>query len=112
MNAQEIILVMTQVPEESCANQMAQKLIESGLAACVSILAPCRSIYRWQGNIENSTEIPLLIKTEVSNYKAVEKIIQNLHPYELPEIIYLHVDGGLPDYLQWVRDRIQPSGSL
>jgi periplasmic divalent cation tolerance protein len=72
------------------------------LAACVSVLAQCRSVYRWQGTIGNATEIPLLIKTTEARYAAVEAAILARHPYELPEILAVPIAHGLPAYLAWV----------
>ena len=97
------ILVQTNLPDQACAENMAQHLVAAKLAACVSILAPCTSIYHWQGKIESATEIPLLIKTTEQRYTAVEAAIRELHPYELPEIVYVTVNGGLPAYIQWVQ---------
>ena len=97
------ILVCTNLPDQASAENMAQHLITAKLAACVNIMAPCTSIYHWQGKIESVTEIPLLIKTTRQLYAAVEAAIRELHPYELPEIIYVTVDGGLPTYIQWIQ---------
>ncbi len=97
-----IILVQTNLPDQACAENMARHLITARLAACVNILAPCASIYHWQGKIESVTEIPLLIKSTAQHYAAIEAAIRELHPYELPEIVYVTVSGGLPAYIQWV----------
>ena len=99
----DIILVQTNLPDQTSAENMARRLIATKLAACVSIMAPCTSIYHWQGKIESATEIPLLIKTTGQRYAAVEAAIRELHPYELSEIIYVTVSGGLPAYIQWVQ---------
>lgn len=96
------ILVLTNVPDQTVAATLAEHLVEQGLAACVNILAPCTSIYHWQGKTDSAQEIPLLIKTTQSRYIEVEAAICKLHPYELPEIIHVPVAGGLPAYLQWV----------
>ena len=96
------ILVLTNAPDSEVAGRIAGHLIEQGLAACVNILAPCTSIYHWQGRIESAQEIPLLIKTIRSRYMEVEAAICKLHPYELPEIVQVPVEGGLPAYLQWM----------
>lgn len=96
------ILVLTNVPEAGVATQLAALLVDQGLAACVNILAPCTSIYHWQGKTESAQEIPLLIKTTQSRYMEVESAICKLHPYELPEIIQVPISGGLPAYLQWL----------
>jgi periplasmic divalent cation tolerance protein len=71
-------------------------------AACVNQLAPCTSTYRWHGNIETATAVPLLIKTTQAAYPRLEELIREAHPYELPEIIAVLVDIGLPAYLGWV----------
>lgn len=97
------ILVQTNLPDQAGAENIAQHLIAAKLAACVSIMAPCTSIYHWQGKTKSATEIPLLIKTTKQRYAAVEAAIRKLHPYELPEIIYVTVDGGLPAYIQWIQ---------
>lgn len=100
------ILVLTNMPDETSAKQLAESLVEQKLAACVNILSPCQSTYRWQGNIEHATEVPMLIKTNQAQYDALEAAIINAHPYELPEIISIKVDGGLPQYLQWVNAQL------
>lgn len=96
------ILVLTNLPDRDTAATVAEHLVAEGLVACVNILAPCTSIYHWQGKIESTQETPLLIKTTQSRYMEVEAAICKLHPYELPEIIQVPVTGGLPAYLAWV----------
>lgn len=81
---------------------LAQTLLERRLAACVNLLSPARSLYRWQGQIETATEIPMLIKTTRAGYPALEAALRELHPYEVPEIIALPLAAGLPAYLDWV----------
>jgi len=101
------ILVMTNVPDLASADEIAQHLIAEKLAACVNRLAPCHSLYHWQGKIESASEIPLLIKTTESCYAAVQAAIIEKHPYELPEIIFVSVDGGSQAYLQWIASIIK-----
>jgi len=98
----EIVLVTCKVPDAACAETIAHALVERRLAACVNILAPCRSIYRWKGIIEATSEVPLLIKTTASRFDALSLALRELHPYEVPEIIALPVSAGLPAYLDWV----------
>ena len=76
--------------------------MESKLAACVNILAPCESVYRWQGKVERETETPLLIKTTRANLDATIAAARKAHPFEVPELIALPVIGGLAEYLKWV----------
>lgn len=98
----EIQLIITNLPNRDVALKLATRLVESGLAACVNILAPCTSVYTWQGSLETTEEFPLLIKARILNYGAIEKEIQSMHPYELPEIIAVPLADGLPEYLNWV----------
>lgn len=98
----DTLLVLTNLPDDACARALAGHLVESGLAACVSVLAPCRSVYRWRGKVEEAEETPLLIKTTAARYPALEAGIRARHPYEIPEIIAVPVTAGLPAYLEWV----------
>jgi len=108
----ETLLVMTNLPDQAAAEKLAQALIEGRLAACVNVLAPCRSIYRWQGKVETATEVPLLIKTAAARYAALEAAIRAAHPYELPEIIAVPIEQGLPDYLAWVVASTTPDAAI
>lgn len=103
---EEVLLLLTNLPDRDSAQCMAQSLIESHAAACVNILSECSSVYRWQGKVESTSEIPLLIKTTRSAYARVEELIRSQHPYELPEIIAVPVAAGLPAYLQWVTKEV------
>jgi periplasmic divalent cation tolerance protein len=96
------LLVLTNLPDRASAERLADALIEKRVAACVNILAPCRSVYRWQGAVQRDEEHPVLIKTTAERYGALEQAIRAAHPYELPEIIAVPVERGLPAYLDWV----------
>jgi periplasmic divalent cation tolerance protein len=98
----DILLVITNLPDEATADKLSRQLMEARAAACVNRLAPCFSTYRWKGDIETAAEVPLLVKTTRSAYPRLEKLIREAHPYELPEIIAVPVTAGLPDYLDWV----------
>ncbi|MEO8003417.1 MAG: divalent-cation tolerance protein CutA [Betaproteobacteria bacterium] len=98
----DIVIVMTNVPDRATASRLAALLVEQRHAACVNILAECTSVYRWQGKVETTTEVPLLVKTSSAAYSRVEEIIRANHPYELPEIVGIPVAHGLPAYLEWV----------
>jgi periplasmic divalent cation tolerance protein len=98
----DTLLVLTNLPDAYSAHALAGALVEARLAACVNILAPCRSVYRWQGKLESAEEVPVLIKTTAARYAELEAAIRARHPYELPEIIAVPVDHGLPAYLDWV----------
>jgi periplasmic divalent cation tolerance protein len=96
------LLVFTNLPDRACAERLAELLLEQRLAACVNILAPCRSVYRWKGAVQHDEEHPMLIKTSAERYAALEQALRQGHPYELPEIIAVPIEQGLPAYLDWV----------
>ena len=96
------ILVITQMPDRASALVLARSLVESRVAACVSIGASVDSLYHWQGKIETAHETPVVVKTQPSRYRDVEAAIRAQHPYELPEIIAVPVVEGLAPYLQWI----------
>jgi periplasmic divalent cation tolerance protein len=77
-------------------------LVEEQLAACVNIVPGITSIYAWEGKIESAQEHLLIIKTSKLNYQVIESFIKKHHPYQLPEIIAIPVERGLPEYLNWI----------
>jgi periplasmic divalent cation tolerance protein len=95
-------LVLTNLPDRAAAERLADLVIEKKLAACVNILASCRSVYRWKGAVQHDDEHPMLVKTTAERYPELEKALRAAHPYELPEIIAVPVERGLPAYLDWV----------
>ena len=99
---QPTLLVITNCPDEESANAIALAVVEAKLAACVNILPRVQSVYRWQGVVESATEIPLFIKSTAAGYPALEAAIRQHHPHEVPEIIALNIERGLPAYLNWV----------
>jgi periplasmic divalent cation tolerance protein len=90
-------------PDAACAERIATALVERRLAACVNLLPGLRSIYRWQGAVEQADEVLLLIKTRAECFPALQAAITELHPYELPELIAVEAAAGAPPYLDWVR---------
>lgn len=104
----EVLVVLTNCPDAASAEALAALLVERHLAACVNILAPCRSVYRWQDRIETAAEVPLLIKTTPVRYAELEAAIRDNHPYELPEIVAVPVMRGLSGYLDWVAAETAP----
>ncbi|MGQ0509931.1 MAG: divalent-cation tolerance protein CutA [Betaproteobacteria bacterium] len=103
------LLVLTNLPDRAAAEGIAEMLVDRGLAACVNILAPCRSVYRWKGTLQRDEEHPLLVKTTTERYAALEAAIRAAHPYELPEIIAVPIERGLPEYLTWIAAQANPS---
>ena len=104
----DTLLVLTNLPDAAAARTLADHLVEQRLAACVNILAPCRSVYRWDGKVEAAEEVPLLIKTTAARYAELEAAIRARHPYELPEIVAVPIAHGLSGYLAWVAAETTP----
>lgn len=76
--------------------------MEERLAACVNVLSPCQSFYRWQGTLNEDGEVPVIIKTSAENYSRLEAFVREHHPYELPELVATDISHGLPGYLAWL----------
>lgn len=95
-------IVLSTCPDAATARTIATALVERGLAACVNIVPGIESVYRWQGAIEQESELLLLIKSRADAYAALEQAILELHPYELPEVIAVPLSTGLPAYLGWI----------
>jgi periplasmic divalent cation tolerance protein len=98
------VLVLTTFPADGDAEKLAATLVEERLAACVNILPPMRSIYRWQGKVERADERQLLIKTGPGRLRALEKRVKELHPYDVPEFLAVTIDKTAKDYLSWLSD--------
>jgi periplasmic divalent cation tolerance protein len=98
----DALIVLTTVEKADEGERLAQLIVESELAACVQILPPMTSIYRWEGKLEKASETLLLIKTTSAAYPALEKLITQNHSYQIPEILSLPVKSGLKDYLDWL----------
>jgi periplasmic divalent cation tolerance protein len=103
----EARIVLTTLADEQQAVDFAAALVERRLAACVNIVGPIRSIYRWKGNIEREKEFLLIIKTTSEQASRLEAAFKELHPYELPERVELSVEGGSEAYLAWIAGEVQ-----
>src|SRR5579884_876353 len=97
-------VVITTCGTEEEAQKIARELLERRLAACVNIISPIQSIYRWQGKVESATEWLLLIKTTAEQFAALRDAIRELHSYDLPECIMVSVEAGSPGYLNWIEE--------
>ena len=103
----EFVLVLTTWPVAGDADAFARTLVEERLAACVSVLPPMQSTYRWQGTVETATERQVLIKTKAALVAALEARVLELHPYEVPEFLVLSLDAGSPAYLSWLSESVR-----
>ena len=96
------LLILCTCPDRESAEDIAERLVAARLAACVNIVPGLTSVYRWQGAVERSDELLLLIKTHTDQYALLEGTLREAHPYDLPEIIALPIAAGLPAYLSWI----------
>src|SRR6185369_5036187 len=103
-----IRMVYCTTPSSEVACDIGAKLIEERLAACINVLPGMTSIYRWQGKIERAAEAVLVIKTPEERVDDVLRRVQQLHPYEVPCLLALHVTKGNPAYLDWLEAAVRP----
>jgi periplasmic divalent cation tolerance protein len=94
--------VFCTIDSEEAAGDLAAALVDDRLAACVQVVGPIRSTYRWEGAVETSTEWLLLVKTTAGRFAALREAIRARHPYDVPEIVAVPVQAGLRQYLRWV----------
>jgi len=100
-------LVISTAGSKEEASRIATALVEGQLAACVNIVGPIESVYRWQGKVDRAQEFLLLIKTTRSRTTAVMTQIRELHSYDLPEAIEVSIEGGSAEYLRWIADSVR-----
>jgi len=99
-----IFLALSTFPDAETARRISNQLVTEKFAACANILPGVESIYRWKGKIENGRETLVFFKVSEDRQSAFQNKLRSLHPYEVPEIIFVPVASGLPEYLQWVAD--------
>jgi periplasmic divalent cation tolerance protein len=100
----QFIIVLTTYPLDKDADSLAATLVEERLAACVNILPPMRSVYRWKDAVERADERQIVIKTTKARVAALEARIRTLHPYDVPEFVVLPIESGSADYLSWLAE--------
>lgn len=100
-----MLLVFTSFPDGDAAAAAVRALVEEGLAACGTILPGARSIYAWEGKIEDAPEVLVLLKTSGRAYAKLEKRLLKIHPYEMPEIVALEAGAAAQAYAAWVEGR-------
>ena len=108
-NAGRFALVLTTAATDEQASMIADALVEGGLAACVNIVGPIRSVYRWKGEICREDERLLVVKTTVARFEEVRRMIRAVHSYELPEVALLPLADGDPEYLDWIAASVAAS---
>jgi periplasmic divalent cation tolerance protein len=100
------VIVLTTLGADADATSLARTLVEERLAACVNVLPPMSSTYRWKGAVEQGTEQQIVIKTVASRLAALAARVRELHPYEVPEFLVIRADDGSQAYLGWIRDSV------
>ena len=107
-NGDQPVLMYRTFAKLDDAKRVGDALVAGRLAACVNIVPGVQSIYAWQGTVQQDQECLLYIKTRAERYAALEEALRRHHPYELPEIVAVPVDSGLPGYLHWVVQETRP----
>ncbi|MEK6237784.1 MAG: divalent-cation tolerance protein CutA [Planctomycetales bacterium] len=105
----EHLVVTTTVNEEEAARRIANALVETRLAACVQVIGPIHSVYRWEDEVQAGEEWLCLIKTSEECYEDLERSLKELHPYDVPQVIALPIVAGSGDYLNWLADQLRSS---
>lgn len=106
MGADGYLQVLTAIDSEAGARTLAHELVDARRAACVQVLGPIQSTYRWRGAVETAEEWLCVAKTTASAYPELERAIRDRHPYEVPEITAVPIDEGLDAYLGWIDDQV------
>ena len=104
MSTETLILLCT-CPDEAVAADLSRHIVEQGLAACVNRFSGVTSVYKWDGEMQEGTEVQLVIKTSESAAGRLIEELNKLHPYELPEIIAVPITAGHGPYLEWIREQ-------
>ena len=102
--SQEILLALSTFPDAETARKISNQLVTEKFAACANILPAVESIYRWKEKIESGNETLVLFKLSENRQSAFQEKLRSLHPYEVPEIIFVPISSGLPEYLHWVTE--------
>ncbi|MDX9715272.1 MAG: divalent-cation tolerance protein CutA [Dissulfurispiraceae bacterium] len=103
------VMVFITAKDEAEAAFIAHGLVEEGLAACVNIIRSVRSIYRWEGRIEDENETLLIVKTRKNLFNALQAKVKTLHSYAVPEIIAVQIAEGSVEYLKWLMQETEPT---
>jgi len=99
-----IVLALSTFPNRETAQRISNQLVTEKFAACANILPSIESIYRWKGKLETGTEALAFFKVSEDRQSDFQNKLRSLHPYEVPEIIFIPIVGGLPEYLRWVAE--------
>jgi periplasmic divalent cation tolerance protein len=110
MSPDEFVVVMVTASSADEAAHIGRALVEDRLAACANVVGPIRSIYRWEGAVEDAAEHLLVIKARAADFAAVERLVRELHSYDVPEVIALPLRAGSAPYLAWLGEATRQDG--
>jgi periplasmic divalent cation tolerance protein len=110
MTAEEFVVVLVTAGSSEEAARIGQTLVAERLVACANIIGPIRSIYRWQGAIEDAAEHLLLLKARAGDVAALDERVRALHSYEVPEVLALPIRAGSAAYLAWLAEATAREG--
>jgi len=102
--SERILLALSTFPDAEIARRISNQLVSESFAACANILPAVESIYRWKEKIESGNETLVFFKLSEDRQSAFQDKLRSLHPYEVPEIIFIPITHGLPEYLRWVAE--------
>ena len=102
----ELTIILCTCPNEDTGSRLAGGLVETGLAACVNILPSVRSIYRWQGTLQDEAEVLLIAKTLAERFDEIEAWLEEHHPYDVPEVVGISADSVSGAYMRWTEDSV------
>ena len=107
----EVLLAFSTFADEADAARVARVLVEERLIACANLLPGARSLYRWEGAVQDEREVVVLMKTRKQDWTALLSRLHELHPYETPELIAVRVAAGAPKYMAWLEAQLEAEGA-
>jgi len=110
MTGEEFVVVLVTTATANEAAHIARTLVEERLAGCANVIGPIRSLFRWEGKIDDATEHLLLVKARAADFALVERRVRALHSYEVPEVIALPIGAGSAPYLAWLANATERGG--
>ena len=109
MAEERIVTVLMTAPDRATGREVAARLVEERLAACGNVLDGVTSVFWWEGEVQDEDEVLVILKTTTARVSALTDRARELHPYDVPEVLALPVDGGLQEYMDWVREETGPT---
>jgi len=100
----QVLLAISTFPDAETANRIGHTLVEEQVAACANLFSPVQSIYRWKEKVETAGEVLVFFKTTEARREMFDQKLRSLHPYDVPELLFIKIDGGSSEYLRWVTD--------